>query len=314
MISVGRMGVTLALSLLASAGLAADVVSWAGNTREWNQRLGVTMGRMGCSSAPDACLQRLEGIAAVEGVDRWTIAVKGPAPLIALRATEFSRLSLKDHRLAGIDIDDFVAALKTWNREESRPPSELLMEIARNVRNPNGGLQFGVTVYEDELDAPAILSIPEEARSMIDRVSLYLHYRKNAAYYADYVARARQLFPGAVIWAGSYAYDRIDYLPCGQRELRHCSEAQEEELFRDSLETQLRLLQGGQVAAIEFYPGFFGREGEWHGWGKARICAASRRSACIERTLRMRAKAVDLLERYSLSRPASGASQIESTE
>lgn len=293
----GRLAVALALLLLCNSGAATEIVSWAGNTREWNQRLGVTLVRMGCSSSPSECLRRIETLAVSEGVDRWTISVKGPGRLVDQFAAEYSRLSLTNRRLVGIDIDDFVSTLRTWKTENQGVPAELLVGIARSAKSANDAMQFGVTVYEDQLSSPALLSLPLEARSIVDRVSLYLHYRENAGNYADYVGRSRQLFPNAVIWAGSYAYDRVDYLPCGEGHFRHCTEEQEKRLFRESLEIQIGLMQDGKVAAIEFYPGFFGRESEWHGWSKPRICAASRRSACVETTRIMRTVAADLLDR-----------------
>jgi hypothetical protein len=285
-------------ALLAPGGaVAAEVVSWATNTPEWNQQLGVTTMRRGCSSAPAACLAHIRQAAAQQNVERWTIAVKGDRQTMLAYAAEYSRLSLADARLVQVDIDDFVALLKRWNLETIGSAAEVFSEFVHNVKSANPDLGLGITLYEDELDSRVLQGLSEAARARVDRVSLYLHYRSNAEGYPRYVDRVKELFPRAAIWAGSYAYDRTDYLPCAQDSRRPCSMDEELRLFQQSLGIQLELLSEGKIAGIEFYPGHFGLEREWHGWAKPRICQAERREACIEMTRRMRQFVCDSLEK-----------------
>ena len=73
---------------------------------------------------------------------------------------------------------------------------------------------MGITLYEDELPTVPGKCLSERARSDISYVHFYLHYRKDVAKYRDYLASVSGLFPHAAIIAGSYAYDRADYLSC----------------------------------------------------------------------------------------------------
>ena len=128
--------------------------------------------------------------------------------------------------------------------------------------NPN--LRFGVTIYEDELENPSQhfldnAHVPASIKARIDDVHLYLHYRENAPKYPGYVRLATTLFPNAKVIAGSYPYDRIDYIPCGEGSQSKCTASQEVELFDQSLRAQAQLVASGAVTAIEFYPGFFGK-------------------------------------------------------
>jgi hypothetical protein len=282
-----------------AAGLAhpAEIVSWATNTPAWNQQLGVTMMRQGCSSAPVACLGYVRQAAVQQNVERWTIAVKGDLTTMLAYAAEYSRLSMADASLVQVDIDDFVALLKRWNLETVGSAAEVFSEFSRSVKSANPDLGLGITLYEDELDSRVLQGLSEAARAQVDRVSLYLHYRANAEGYPRYVDRVKELFPRAAIWAGSYAYDRTDYLPCAQDSRRPCSMDEELRLFQQSLGIQLELLSEGKIAGIEFYPGHFGLEREWHGWAKPRICQAERREACIAMTRRMRQFVCDSLEK-----------------
>jgi hypothetical protein len=279
-----------------SSATEPEIVTWNGNTLEWNQRLGVTMLRMGCSLAPSTCLQRLRVAAQTQEIARWAIAIKGDAAKLESDALEYSERSLDEGRLIEIDIDDFVGVVQGWRFTALRSTNEVLAAVIRNVKVRNPRLLFGITLYEDELDSQTLMSIPSETRSRIDRVSLYLHYRGNAKMYRRYATKVQQLFPGAAIRAGSYAYDRIDYLPCAESGTRSCSVAEEIELYRESLMTQLALMREGTVIGIEFYPGFFGIEEQWSGWVQSRICRPGRTLACVETTRRMRVIAATALE------------------
>lgn len=292
------------LSALVAPGAAtsAEIITWATNTPEWNQQLGVTMMRQGCSSAPVACLDRIRQLSGHQNVERWAIAVKGDRRTMLSYASEYSRLSLSEARLVQVDIDDFVATLKRWNLETIGAADKVFAEFARNVKSTNPSLGLGVTLYEDELESGLLSSLPAAVRMQVDRVSLYLHYRANADGFPGYVDRVKELFPRAAIWAGSYAYDRIDYLPCAQGSRRPCSVDEELRFFQQSFDVQIGLLSQGRIAGIEFYPGHFGLERQWHGWAKPRICRADRLDECVKLTQSMRQYVRDALATHREAR------------
>jgi len=278
-----------------------EIVTWADNTPEWNERLGVTLMRQGCSSSPDKCVQWMRASAEAQKVSRWALSVGQEPSSWPATALEYSRLSLLDPVLVEVDIDDFVGALKAWNVTTDGRADAVLADVSRNLKHYNPRLRFGVTIYEDELASPILAEIPIETRERVDRVSLYLHYRGNARKYASYVAQTRLLFSRAEIWAGSYAYDRISYLPCIQSDSRPCTEEEEIGLFRSSLQIQTELLRDGTIAGIEFYPGFFGKEEQWYGWDRKPICPPDRRQRCIDITRRMRQIVAEEFQRKGLS-------------
>lgn len=283
-----------------AADFRPEIVTWADNTPEWNERLGVTLMRQGCSSSPDKCVQWMRASAKAQKVSRWALSVGQEPSRWPDAALEYSRLSLLDPVLVEVDIDDFLGTLKTWNQSTGGRGAVVLADVTQNLKHHNPRLRFGVTIYEDELDSPILASIPIETRERVDRVSLYLHYRGNAGSYASYVAKARRLFPRAEIWAGSYAYDRISYLPCIQSDSRPCAEEEEIDLFRASLQIQTELLRAGTIAGIEFYPGFFGKEEQWSGWDRKPICPPDRRQQCIDITRRMRKIVAEEFQRADL--------------
>jgi len=257
--------------------------------------------RQGCSAAPDDCLQRIRASARSQQVGRFALAVKRHARQWPEDALEYSRRSLSEPLLVEVDVDDFVSALRGWQASTLGGGNRVLAAITRNVKHHNPRLRFGVTLYEDELDSELLAWLPRDTRERVDRVSLYLHYRANAENYSRYVTEARRLFPRAEVWAGSYAYDRIDYFPCSQATRQPCDAEEEIALYRDSLRTQLGLLRAGSITGIEFYPGHFGLEEQWHGWDIERICRPQRREQCIEITRRLRAVVAEEFARYRAS-------------
>jgi hypothetical protein len=282
----------LAIAILATgqpaAGKAAEIATWATNAPEWNARLGVTHMRQGCSLDPADCLRNIRVSAKSQQINHWMLAVKCDVSRWPDTALEYSRRSLTEPLLVEVGIDDFVSTLKSWHLSTLGRANTVLDQVTQNVKQQNPRLRFGITLYVDELDSLLLTSVPVETRKRVDRVALYLHFRADGGNYAAYVVKARRLFPRAAIWAGSYAYDRIDYLPCAQSDSRPCTQQEEMSLFRTSLRDQLKLMQSGELTGIEFYPGLFGREDQWHGWRTERICRPARTKDCIENTRRMR--------------------------
>jgi hypothetical protein len=281
-----------ALALIAATAVCeaagGDIISWAGNTPEWNRELGVDELRFGCSSPPAACLQNLDRVLRAEKAGQATIAMTPDGEKVAPYALEFSERSLDEPRLRAIGIDDALSAFGQWWKA-GRNPGTLLSEVIANTKARNPRLQFGITLYEDQLQSPLLHDplLSASARAAVDRVHFYVHYRQDGPQLQSYVRQVKQLFPGAAVMAGVYPYDRISYLPCSTEKKIHCTPSEEKQLFEQTLKVQLAMLDAGEVAAIEFYPGSFGAEASWKGWQSARICEPSRLQTCIDTTVEM---------------------------
>lgn len=285
------MRLVSAVILLVSASVAnaagMHIISWTGNSRQWNSQLGVNELRVGCSGTPTACLVSLSDAARSQGVDSVTLAITPDPAKIADYAAEFSAASLKEPRLRGIGIDDFVNTMTQWKNAGAADSATLLRATVGKAKSVNPKLEFGVTIYEDQLSSALLTAVPSDVRARVDRVSLYCHYRRGCLDFAGHVRQTHGLFPKATIIAGAYAYDRSDYLPCAQGSKEMCSPQQDKELFREAFAAQLALLRSGDVGGIEFYPGNFGTEQQWNGWATPRVCQPSRRQECTDATVSM---------------------------
>ena len=271
-----------------------DVISWAGNTPDWNQKLGVSELRQGCSSAPPGCMQAVDKSAVAGGVAQITLAITPDPDKIAAYALEYSAASLNEHRLRGIGLDDALSVFLQWQKQ-GHDPGTLLAEVITNTKAKNSGLEFGITLYEDQLANPVLRGLPANVRTGVNRVHLYVHYRQDGAQFGDYVQQVKQLFPRAAVIAGVYPYDRIDYLPCS-RAKAPCTVAEEKQLFEATLRRQVSMMVRGDVAAIEFYPGNFGTEDGWTGWQRSNICQTPRVQSCANTTKEMHATTQQVLD------------------
>lgn len=272
-----------------------NVFSWAGNTPEWDRKLGVSELRQGCSSPPQGCMQAVDKLARESGVDQITLAISSDPEKIAAYALEYSGASLQNHRLRGIGLDDALSVFLQW-RKQGRNPATLLQEVIANTKAKNPHLEFGMTLYEDQLEHPMLRDMPASLRTSVDRVHLYLHYRQDGPRFSEYVKQAKQLFPKAAVIAGVYPYDRVDYVPCSITVKGPCTLAQEKQLFEESLRIEVSMMVAGDVAAIEFYPGNFGTEDSWTGWQRSSICATSRVQTCAQTTKEMHATTQKVLD------------------
>ena len=290
-----RMGRCLAmgacaagLALVSSMGLAGPryVIAAPGSTAEWTKKLGVDELWVGCSSEPDRCMKSLDFYARANGVNRVTLSISSDPKLIADYALRYSEASLSEPRLRAIVLDDFVSALIHW-QQAGVTPGPLVRQVVANVKNKNPKLQFGLTLYENEMNFAVLKDdvFPLATRARVDRVSLFVHFRKNGLQYASYVPQAKKLFPNAVIVAGVYAYDRSDYMPCAEGGKEKCTRAQDLALFEQTLRVQVGMMDAGQVAGIQFWPGTFGSEEAWAGWDSPGVC--SERQECVKTTLAM---------------------------
>ena len=293
---------------LAATGLATIVCNATGavgtwsvqtNTNEWNQALGVTFTRQGCSEAPASCVRFISGVAASHNV-KVSLVIPLNATTTVPYALEYSRASLTTPALAEVTIDDFRSQYQALFTSPFVQPAAVVAGVITNLKASNPRLLFGATIYEDDLTNAYLQNsrLPAAIRAHFDIIHLFIHYRGHGPNYAAYVQEAKQLFPNAHIFAGSYAYDRRAFFPClpgGQP----CSVSDDISLFEQSLQAQVQLMSHGAVAAIEFYPGYFGAEDTWTGWSNPRECDPSQVAECIANTQKMRAEALGILRHQS---------------
>ncbi len=281
------------------------IMTFGTNTVEGNQALNLSGLRMGCAKTPEECVQLAAKHAQSQGVSMVYIAFELRSTTAQNYARQFSVLSQSNPFLHAIGVDDFVSTYYHLQKDSlTAHPADLLKDAIEGAKSTNPNLNFGVTVYEDDLGSPFIQDpkLPYAIRSQIDYVHLYIHFRQNGPRYGGYVEHVKRLFPRAKIIAGSYPYDRIDYLPCVQGGTRRCSTSEEIDAYRNSIEIQAGLLKSRRVAGIEFYPAEFGREDQWNGWNNPKVCNPDRRRDCIENTRLMRQATIDVLKAAQLIR------------
>lgn len=294
-----------------TAALSSPLVSWAGSTSEWNRKLGVGEIRLGCSGPASQCLKSLDAEARRSGIDRVTLAI-GPDPdTVAARALELAAAAASDPRLVGVGLDDFLSVLLKWQKQGygGARAAQLLSAVSANVKAKKSTMQFGITLYTDQL-ASRLLGdgyLPPAVREGVDRVSLYVHYREDGPSFAEAVPQVRKLFPRATVLGGVYPYDRIDYLPCGRKNGSLCEASREVELFEQQLRVQVQLLKDERIDGIELYPGIAGREALWPGWSDPKVCRAGRRDQCIDTSRQMRDSMLSILREALPAAAASGA-------
>jgi hypothetical protein len=281
---------------------AHGIITYGLNTPEWNTRLQLAGVREACKEVPAVCVKRVGDHARQQRVSLMFLNVFLEAPTVEADAAEYGRLSREQPALFEVGVDDFGSHYYHLFKDQTVPdPAALLRAVIRNLKAGNPALRFGVTLYEDDLASPFLqdAKLAAATRAAVDYVHLYLHYRTNGPAFADYVEQAKRLFPHARVIAGTYAFDRIDYMPCTKGGER-CSREQELSLFERSFQVQVDLLQRGVVAAIEFYPANFGLEDTWNGWNVAKNCDPSRRQECVDNTRAMRQTALEILRAHKL--------------
>ena len=282
-----------------TAGVHGTIATWSVqvNTPDWNQNLGVTATRQGCSSSPMDCVNLVRKVAQTSNV-RATLAVPLNATSTADNALQFSQLSLNAPFLVEVGIDDFVAQYKALfpGPNPSPDPSTLLNKIIANLKSANSALKFGATIYEDELTSEYLQDarLPAATRGQFDTVHLFIHYREDGPNFEQAVQQAKQIFPNASIIAGAYAVDRRAFLPCSPHG-QACTTQQELDLFSQTLTLQAQLAANHEVDGIEFFPGYFGNEEQWPGLSNPRECATGDQANCIANTKAMRQAALTIL-------------------
>jgi|HubBroStandDraft_2_1064218.scaffolds.fasta_scaffold127956_1 hypothetical protein len=275
------------LSARPQAGLM--VVTWGGNSPEWNRILHVSAVRIGCSDAPASCIRQVDQMAASQQVSSVFLGVLLNPANAATNAATFGNLALSHPNLAEVGFDDFVSQCEKTHLGPS-DLSTLIQTFSSNLKSRSAKVQFGATIYQDQLITGELdkLQLSDAARGSVDIVHLFPHYRKERKSVTDYVAEAKRVFPNAKIILGVYAYDRREYLPCEAGSHTACSSDEEVNLFDQVFHEDLRIASGGGVVGIEFFPGNFGAEDSWKGWNNSRACREGERAVCVQNTIAMR--------------------------
>jgi hypothetical protein len=283
----------VAVTSLLSAGPRPGflVITWGGNSPEWNRALHVSGIRIGCSDAPASCIQQVDQMAASQHVSSVFLGILLKPTNVAANSAIFGNLALSHPNLAEVGFDDFVSQCEKTQLGPSEL-SSLLQTIASNLKSRSAKVQFGATIYQDQLVTGELdrLQLSDGARQSIDTVHLFPHYRKERKSVTEYIAEAKRVFPNARVILGVYAYDRREYLPCAAGTHEACSSEEEVNLFDQVFRENLKIANSGAVAGIEFFPGSFGGEDSWKGWDAARACKQGERATCVQNTVAMRGK------------------------
>lgn len=239
------------------------------------------------------------------------------------QADLYSQAAAEEPLIYELSMDDFMSNVgrtlhpglakdgQALPDESAASVSSKLDQITDKIHN-NSNVKFGITLYEDNLLTDSkdyrvdtfvgngVFS--EHFRGGIDVIHLYIHYRANASRFEEAVNLAKSYFPNAQIIAGSYAYDRIDYINCDMANAgtvtpeKKCTEIQEKQYFSDAITKMANLVSQGQIAGIEFWPSYFGIEKTWPDLDRSSWCSDTTR--CVANTKLMRQKAVSILYQY----------------
>lgn len=240
-----------------------QIIVWGiNNTNQTRNSIGLNALRLGNSGSVEGFEQYL--IANATEINKYNsiyIAFGQNRTFIEERAIQYSNLSLEYPKIIEIGIDDF---LSWWENPVMGGLNQtLLNNTISNAKSINPNLKFGITLYEDNLDSTNLIDpvLSTEIRNRIDKIHLFIHFRGNSPRYPEYVDRAKALFPNAEIIAGSYAYDRINYIQCYETAINNsCTEEEELIFFMESIRIQSQMLNTSQIQGIEFYPDWFGYE------------------------------------------------------
>jgi hypothetical protein len=283
------LSTTAAIKAIPNGNL--QVITWGGNSPDWNQALHLSGVRIGCSDAPASCIQQVDQMAASQHVSSIFLAILLNPSNVAANAATLGNLALSHRNLAGVGFDDFVSQCEKTHLGPAEL-SSLLETVASNLKSRSSKVQFGATIYQDQLVTGELdrLQLSDGARRSIDLVHLFPHYRKERKSVTEYIAEAKREFPNAQVILGIYAYDRREYLPCSADIHVPCSNEEEISLFDQVLHEDLRIASSGGAVGIEFFPGNFGAEDSWKGWNNPRACKQGERDACVQNTVAMRQK------------------------
>jgi hypothetical protein len=262
---------------------AMRIMTWGEITPQWQRTLHVSGVRMGCSSTPESCVKYLSTVN--NGTKVFLSILLKPETVDY--GQQYSALSLQTPSLTEISLDDFVSQYYRLSQAKIKDPSALLDSFIDGIKSRNPKLQFGATIYENDIGQEFLSDkeLPAAIRAKFDVIHFFVHYRGNTPQYAQYIQQLKTLFPRAQMVGGVYAYDRISYLPCLPNS-KPCAVEEEMNYFNQSLDIATSLLQQAKISWLEVYPGLFGREAEWSNWKAPRICPG-RLPECVANTEKM---------------------------
>jgi hypothetical protein len=283
-------------AILARPQSEFQIVTWGGNTPEWNRILHLSRVRIGCSDAPASCIKQVDQMVATQNVPAVFLAILLNPAKLAMDSASYGSLATSHPSLVEVGFDDFVSQAQK-SKLVSLELSQLLEEAATNLKSGGSRLQLGITLYQDQLNNGQLdrLQLGDGARRSVDIVHLYPHYRKERNSVEESIKQVKQMFPNAKLVLGNYAYDRREYLPCAPDSHTPCSSEEEISAFERNFREDLRIVSRGEAAGIEFFPGNFGGEGAWKGWDNPRACKQGEKQLCVQNTLAMREKVREAL-------------------
>jgi hypothetical protein len=272
------------------------VITWGGNSPDWNQALHLSGIRIGCSDATASCIQQVDQTAASQHVSSVFLAILLNPTNVATNAATYGNLALSHPNLAEVGFDDFVSQCEKTHLGPAEL-SSLLETVASSLKSRTSRVQFGATIYQDQLVTGELdrLQLSDGARRSIDLIHLFPHYRKERKSVTEYIAEAKRAFPNAKVILGIYAYDRREYLPCSADIHVPCSNEEEVNLFERVLREDLRVASSGGAVGVEFFPGNFGAEDSWKGWNNPRACKQGEKDVCVQNTVAMRQKVREVM-------------------
>lgn len=289
--------------LLIAAAITANptsnllIITWGGNSPEWNKELHLSGVRIGCSDAYTSCLQQVDQIARSQQVSSVFLAIPLNPVRVGTDSAAYGALGPSHPNLVEVGFDDFVGQCEKTHLDPSGL-SRLLESVAANLKSRGPNLKFGATIYQDQLSSGELdrLQLSDGARQSIDLVHLFPHYRKERKPITDYIADAKRVFPNAKVILGVYAYDRREYVPCSPDNHTPCSSEEEINYFDQIFHEDLKIMSSSAAIGIEFFPGNFGGEDSWKGWNNPRACKQGEKEACVQNTVAMRDKVRDAMQ------------------
>src|SRR5262249_10691780 len=210
---------------------APMVITWGGNSADWNRALHVSGMRIGCSDASASCLREVDRLASEQHVSSVFLAIALNSPRLQSDAAAYNSTASAHPALKEVGFDDFVSQAEKSKLSPDQL-SSLLLSFTQTLKS-GSSLAFGVTIYENQFSNGEVekLGLTRDVRQQVDFVHLFPHFRKQNQAFSSYVQKSKQIFPNAKIILGVYAYDRREYIPCAQGDSHHCSDQEELGLF-----------------------------------------------------------------------------------
>lgn len=273
------------LSILCNESASANIMSW-GIHGSGDAPSFVNEVRLGCPENPEYCIEKIK--AYPEGrFKKISLAIHWKSLTVAEiknNIDDYQRLiEQKKYKHVELSIDDFSTLLKKYGDSQT---ADILKKLG-NVHRSSSKLKTGLTIYEDDIAAvQKSTSTTEAIAANIDRIVLFLHFRKNFINIEDYVKKIKAITPSD-IYLGVYHYDRTKNISCAEFDTKKCSDQEDFELFKDAFSKQKKMLNDGQVVGLEFYPGNIGKESSWAGWKNERICDKDHLNKCISNSTEM---------------------------